>query len=316
MGKKLINSRWIGLSILIVVLFAVLIWYGSIPRTFIDIDIPANYNGKQIAQILHNSDLISSKDLFFKMAILTGNSKKLKAGKYSIPARAGIFRILNMISKGKTKKYKLVVPEGFTANQIAETLLNDGIADKNDFLKIVREKNLEGYLFPQTYFFEYGVTAGEIVDTMLEQFEKMYTEDLKKKAKELKMSDRNIIILASIIEKEAVLEAERPRISAVFHNRLKQRHHLESCATVLYALGKHKSQLLYKDLQVDSPYNTYIHYGLPPGPISNPGIKSIKAALNPSDTKELFFVVSSSGAHNFSTSFRQHVENKKKKPKH
>jgi len=144
---------------------------------------------------------------------------------------------------------------------------------------------------------------------------KIFTDDFLKRAVALKMSKEKIVILASIIEKEAKKDDERPLVSAVFHNRLKKGWNLESCATVLYALGKHKDFLTYKDIKVNSPFNTYIHPGLPPAPISNPGVASIKAALYPSETSDMFFVADGSGTHKFSKYGAEHIKNKKSRKK-
>jgi UPF0755 protein len=150
---------------------------------------------------------------------------------------------------------------------------------------------------------------------MVSQFRKNFTVEMEQRTVQLKMKESSIVTLASIIEKEAVLASERPLISAVFHNRLKKHWYLESCASVLYALGEHKKSLTFKDLKVDSPYNTYKYYGLPPGPICNPGLSSIKAALYPETSDDMFFVVSSSGSHSFSRYFSEHLKNKLEKKK-
>jgi len=180
------------------------------------------------------------------------------------------------------------------------------LADEKKFLSIVRREKLEGYLFPETYFFETGTSEEEIISTMEKEFERRITPEMLARTRELKLSLHQLITLASIIEMEAT-EYDKALVSAVFHNRLKKRMRLKSCATVIYALGKHKERLTYRDLRVKSPYNTYIHYGLPLGPICNPGMGSIKAALYPADTDALFFVVDrTTGKHIFSRYYRQH----------
>ena len=151
------------------------------------------------------------------------------------------------------------------------------------------------------------------MDILNNQFKKIYTDDFSERAKQIKMPEDKVIILASIIEKEAKKNVERPLISGVFHNRIRKGWNLESCATVLYALGKHKDSLTYKDIKVESPYNTYIHPGVPPGPICNPGLASIKAALYPATTDDMFFVADGSGTHNFSKYFAEHNSKKKKR---
>jgi len=188
-----------------------------------------------------------------------------------------------------------------------------GLGRKDKFLKIVEEKKLEGYLFPETYFVNYDISEEQIIEIMVDQFNKVFTKELEERGKEFNFARRDVIILASIIEKEAAKEEERPLISAVFHNRLKKRWYLESCATVQYALGKHKNRLTYKDLKVDSPYNTYAHFGLPPGPICNPGFGSIEAALYPADSDLMFFVAEGEGTHRFSKYYQKHLKVQKEK---
>ena len=150
---------------------------------------------------------------------------------------------------------------------------------------------------------------------MHKEFNSKFTPEFNRRLKVLGVSRKNAVILASIVEKEAVKPEERPLIAGVFYNRLKKRWYLESCATVLYALGKHKKRLTYKDLEVNSPYNTYRHFGLPPGPISNPGFESIKAVLYPAKTESMFFVVDGSGGHDFSRYYKEHLNRKKRNNK-
>ncbi|MCJ7579464.1 MAG: endolytic transglycosylase MltG, partial [Candidatus Aminicenantes bacterium] len=168
---------------------------------------------------------------------------------------------------------------------------------------------LEGYLFPETYFFPKGVTSERIVSSMTDQFKDTFTEEWRRKAEELGFTIREIIILASLIEKETSLPEERPIISAVFHNRLKKQMKLDCDPTIIYALkldGLFKDRLRTKDMKLDSPYNTYLYGGLPPGPIANPGKESIEAALYPSTNDYLFFVAKNDGSHFFSRSFLEH----------
>ncbi|MCX5781471.1 MAG: endolytic transglycosylase MltG [Elusimicrobia bacterium] len=305
------NKKWIFSSLLILALALCLIGWLRLPKTPVTLRIALGSSSHEIARILKKEGLIESERLFILISKITNSSKRFKAGVYVISPRTSIFKIINMLAEGKSRFYKVTIPEGFTSAQIAGLLYSDGIIDKEKFLSIVKEKKLEGYLFPQTYFFDPRLSEEKIIEIMFREFNRNYTDDFKKRAKELKMSDQQIVTLASIIEREAYHSEERPKISAVFHNRLKKRWYLESCATVLYALGKHKEKLLNKDLKVKSPYNTYLNMGLPPGPISNPGLDSIKAALYPESTNEMFFVVGSSGTHIFSRYMNEHIKNKR-----
>jgi UPF0755 protein len=267
---------------------------------------------QEVAELLKNENLISSKNYFLLLLQLKGAHKKIKTGIYEISSRETTCQIINKLVSGKSKRIKLTVPEGFTARQIGELIEQKGLGRKDKFLKIVEEKGLEGYLFPDTYFFDYHAPEEEIINMMVDQFNKVFTEEMEEEGKKFKFTKRDVVILASIIEKEALKDEERPIISAVFHNRLKKRWYLESCATVQYALGEHKDKLTYKDLKVDSPYNTYTHFGLPPGPICNPGLASIKAALYPAETDLMFFVTKGEGTHRFSKYYQKHLEVQKK----
>ncbi len=305
------NRPWIIPAIaLLVGVTVLLLWFGTPNRT-VTFDIPNGSSARDVATILKKNGLIYSETLFFALAKMSGESRSLKSGVYRVSARTGMIGLLGMIAEGKVNQKRATIPEGFTSIQIADLLESEGIVDRDKFLRLVREQKLEGYLFPQTYFFEPKTPEQKVIDTMVREFNRNYTDDMRRRAREIKMTDRQVVTLGSIIEREAYLPEERPKISAVFHNRLRKHWYLESCATVLYALGKHKENLLEKDLKVNSPYNTYRHYGLPPGPISNPGVSSMMAALYPEQTSAMYFVVSSSGAHVFTRYLNEHVAYKK-----
>jgi len=168
------------------------------------------------------------------------------------------------------------------------------------------EKRLEGFLFPDTYQFEADATAEEIINVMLKRFGEVYNEEYRRRAQELGLSTLEVVTMASIVEKEAKLDEERAVIAGVFYNRLKKNWKLESCATVQYLLGEPKAELSYKDLEIDSPYNTYKYYGLPPGPIASPGKASLEAALYPEEVDYLFFRANPDGSHTFSRTLAEH----------
>ena len=186
-----------------------------------------------------------------------------------------------------------------------------------DFISQIpdREKKLEGYLFPDTYEIYKETSAEAIVDKLLSRFNNIFTKEYKNRAKELNMTIDQVVTLASIIEREAKLDSERKTISAVFHNRLKKKMLLQSCATVQYILKEQKEELTYKDLEIESPYNTYKHIGLPPGPIASPGLKAIEAALYPENTDYLYFFTKDDSSHVFSRTYNEHIsaQNKFKK---
>jgi len=277
------------------------------------VTIEQGMTAQKVAELLKSENLISSKNYFLVLLKLKGAHKKIKTGIYEINSRESTWRIINKLVSGKSKTIKLTVPEGFTAHQIAELIQQKGLGRKDKFLEIIEQRGLEGYLFPETYFFDYDTSEEEIIGMMVDQFNKIFTEEMEKEGKKFNFTKRDTVILASIIEKEAIKDEERYLISAIFHNRLRKRWYLESCATVQYALGERKDKLTYKDLKVDSPYNTYTHFGLPPGPICNPGLASIKAALYPAETDLMFFVAKGEGTHRFSKYYQKHLEVQKKK---
>lgn len=294
--------------------FAV-IQYFIIPSKKIFIKIPAGSTPKQVAKILKNENIIKSESIFLTLVWLSRTEKKFKSGTYKFNTKMTSFAVLRDIINENTYRIKVTIPEGFTVVEIAELLEKKGVCNGKKFLEIVKNKKLDGYLFPETYFFEPDSLEDKVVQMLNGQFEKIFSDDFVKRTLALKMSKEKIIILASIIEREAKKDEERPLISAVFHNRLKKGWNLESCATVLYALGKHRDFLTYKDTKIDSPFNTYIHPGLPPAPICNPGVASIKAALYPAETVDMFFVADGSGTHKFSKYVQEHIKNKKSRKK-
>ncbi|OGS21337.1 MAG: hypothetical protein A2252_08845 [Elusimicrobia bacterium RIFOXYA2_FULL_39_19] len=281
------------------------------PDNEIILTIPPGRTGSAIASILYENKLILNKKLFLFMADLSGSTKKFQTGTYKFNLKNSLFEIINMLKKGKTYAIKVTIPEGFTSEQIADILADKNLADRTTLLNIVNKQKLEGYLFPETYYIPYGASEEKIVSMMKNVFDKNYSSEIKEAALKNKMSGTAVITLASIIEKEAKTDEERGIISGVFYNRLKKSWMLESCATVRYALKKYDKKVIYKDLNVKSPYNTYRHPGLPPGPICNPGLASIKAAVNPAQTDMMFFFATGDGNHEFSKYYRQHIERQK-----
>jgi len=285
------------------------------------VKIPEGASTRQIGEILQRSGLIKNSDFFVFYTRFTGTEKELQAGEYQLSNKMSLPEIIKVIASGKVVYHRVTIPEGYTVAQICELLARKGIVDKKRFQEVVASgdfsypflegvpagpKRLEGFLFPATYRFRAGSSEEEIVDMMLKRFAEAFTPELEKRAQELGFTVREVVTLASLVEREAKLDEERPLIAAVFLNRLHRGMRLESCATVLYALGEQKERLSYKDLQVDSPYNTYLHDGLPPGPIANPGLASIKAVLYPADVDYLYFVSRGDGSHYFSHTLEEH----------
>jgi len=281
------------------------------PRRTAIVKIDAGDTPKQVARALKNEKIISSENIFLTLVWLTGTEKRFKPGVYRFTSSANEMLILYDIVKGRSYKIRVTIPEGYSSAEIAELLEKKGICDGSKFLEIVRARKLDGFLFPETYFLTPQSPEEYVAGLLNAEFEKKFDRHLAERAAQMKMTKTQAVILASIIEKEARRDSERPLVSAVFRNRLKKGWRLESCATVLYAMGRHKDRLTYKDTRIESPFNTYMHPGLPPAPICNPGIASIRAALYPAETDDMFFVADGSGTHIFSKYFEAHELQKK-----
>jgi UPF0755 protein len=267
-------------------------------------------NFSKVASRLEEQNLILSKKLFLFFIKITNSQGKLKAGIYELSGNEGTFKVLKKLKSNSRNFIRITIPEGNNIKQISDIIADKLKIDKDKFIKTALDKNLEGYLMPETYFVSPGISEEELIDMMHNEFNKKITPDMYKRAEELKISFKDIITMASIIEKEAVKSQERSVIAAVFYNRLRKNMRLQSCATVLYAMGVIKEKLSLEDIKLKSPYNTYLHFGLPPGPISNPGIQSIRAALYPADSSVLFFASVGDGSHLFAKTFAEHVKNK------
>lgn len=276
------------------------------------ISIESGLTAKEIAFLLKEEHLISSPYLFICYTRLAGASAKIRPGAYCLNSSMGFPVILAKLVAGETYGVRITVPEGYSSWQIARLFAEKRLANEREFLQIVREKNLEGYLFPATYSIIPGTPTGTIIQRMVEKFNRVFTKEYLQQAQKLNMNQHQILTLASIIEREAKAKEEKPLISAVFHNRLQKHWLLESCATVQYALKATKNKLIFNDLKTKSPYNTYLHPGLPPGPLCNPGESSIRAALYPEKSDKLFFVSRGNGTHVFSRYYQEHLREKQK----
>ncbi|MHB0999312.1 MAG: endolytic transglycosylase MltG [Armatimonadota bacterium] len=305
----------------------ILIWFISLlflPRggsEKITVKIPKGSSAGEIGRILQDEGIIRSGFGFKLMAKFSGKGVKMKPGAYILSPSMSPSAVMDKIVRGDASSRWLTIPEGFTIAQIADKVEEEGFGKSGIFRSLARYEggsfqtafpspgdNLEGYLFPDTYLLPTGGTESDIILTMLDCFNKKAYEPFAADIQVSGMGFNDIITLASLIEREARVAEDRPLISAVLHNRLKQRMRLGVDATVLYALGRHKDRVLFKDLEIDSPYNTYRNYGLPPGPIASPGQDSIKAALHPADADYLYYVAKPDGSHIFSRSFEEHKQ--------
>lgn len=304
------------LKLIFVISVFTLIIYVLSPGKPGEILIKPNSTSATIAHRLKSAHIIRSKLAFLILTRITGTTKKLKSGYYSFN-RDWLFTVLWKIYSGKTTTIKITIPEGLTAEEIARRINQQKLKNfsQKDFLILVNRHKLEGQLFPATYNFPPDITTRELLSQLTNQFYLNFTKVTKNK--KIKLSDRDILTLASIVEKETADQKERKIIADIFYRRLKKKIPLESCATVIYALKQKDPQrkinhLTYQDTKIFSPYNTYRHYGLPPGPICNPGLDSINAVLNPEENDYWYFFVSSSGSHIFSHTYQEHQQNQKK----
>ena len=276
---------------------------------------------REIGSVLKAQGVISGIPQFVLAAKVWGIEGDLQAGRYSFPERNSLASVLKQLTRGEIEYERVTIPEGLIAHEIASILQAEAAIDSQSFVQLTRDTSfirtlhidsdaLEGYLFPSTYMIYWEMNPKEVIQKMVDAFHMIFNEEFQARTSELGFSVQEVVTLASIIEREVGVPEERSIISAVFHNRMRLGRALESCATVEYALGLHKSRLTDEDLQVQSPYNTYLYTGLPPGPICNPGQASIEAALYPADVDYLYFVSKGNGRHIFSRSLEEHVRAK------
>jgi len=333
--KWKMNKRFIVVTVL--VLFGLLSRY---PFTLLD---PVDPSGKapdvlvriapksstaQIAAMLEQQGMIRDATAFRLYARFHGLDNKIKAGYYLLNASMSTEEILSILVQGQTATKSFTIPEGYTLKQITESLSAKGFIREPLFKDLLvngqfdyafikdlppGEKRLEGYLFPETYNIPFDSTEKHIINVMLAGMDRQIKElKLEEKAKALNLTLHQVVTIASMIEREARVDQDRPLISSVIHNRLKSGMRLQIDATVEYALGEHREKIYYKDLEVASPYNTYKYNGLPPGPIASPGRESLLAAVNPAHTKYFYYVAKPDGSHAFAETLAEHNANKNK----
>lgn len=326
----MLNLKKLGVAILIILLFFSIgvagvylniVTYAQKPPNTEPVEqtvvVQSGQGFKALSTLLYRNGMILHPVKFRLFARIKGYDKRIKAGEYMISSAMTPEKILETMVDGKVYLHRLTIPEGYNLKQIAQAVETAGFASEADFLKaatdpdLVRAKGIdaqtfEGYLFPDTYYFPRGVTPENIISTMVKRFWSVFKPEWEEQTKTLGFTVHQVITLASIIEKETAVSAERPIISSVFHNRLKRHMRLESDPTVIYGMGNYNGNITRKDLERPTPYNTYTMKGLPPGPISNTGAKAIEAALYPADTKFLYFVSRNDQTHHFSTNFKDH----------
>jgi len=272
---------------------------------------------RAVALALEKEGLIRDAGGFSFAAKFFGAYKKIRAGEYELSPSMTPVAILDALTKGRVKRYAVTIPEGFNIRDAAAAIAATGLVNEKELVEKAMDARfaaalgvegvtLEGYLFPDTYLFERGQTVEDMLSMMVGRFKKIYDAEFAEEARQKGFSVKKLITLASIIEKETGAASERPAISAVFQNRLKKRIRLQSDPTVIYGIKDFDGNLTKRHLQTPTPYNSYTNFGLPPGPIANPGKASIRAALNPAKEDYLYFVSMNNGTHYFSKSLREH----------
>lgn len=332
MNNKNINWKIIGITIVLLILLVVGYIYIQIgpynknSKKDILVEIPNGATLTKVSSILEENKLIKNKVLFKVVSKFKEDNNGVKAGKYLLSQKYSNSEILDILISGKTYNdgIKVTIPEGSTYKEVIKYLTNKKIGkvevyeelinnpkefyDKYKFLDEKDITTLEGFLYPDTYYFEKDMSEKDVISAMLKRFSEVYTPELKEKQKKMGLTLQQVINMASIIEKEAVKDVDRPKIAGVFYNRLEIGMPLQSDATIQYIFDERKHIVSYSDLKIDSPYNSYLNKGLPPTPISNPGIKSIEAALEPEDNDYLYFVATVDGGNNYSKTYDEHLK--------
>jgi len=329
--RKKIYTIGIILVVLLVLLAGGTWWSGNLKPVSDSSDkvafvLEPGMNASEVAAKLETDHLIRQASVFRQLCRINKADSKLVAGLYYLSPSMSSREILDTLMKGpEPEVVRITIPEGYTVAQIVDKLVENSLGTKNEFYDAMErfdqdnysfladipsgENRLEGFLFPDTYFFDKKATPSETIERFLQRFKQELTAETTNRLAERNMSVFEWLIKASLVEKEAKKAEERPLIAGVFENRLKIDMPLESCATIQYILGEVKPVLTIADTQIDSPYNTYRNTGLPPGPIANPGHASLQAALYPKDTDYFFFVAKNDGSHAFAVTYEEHLKN-------
>jgi UPF0755 protein len=270
-----------------------------------------------IANRLLEAQVIRSRVAFVAGTLVRGAPRHLKAGEYEVPRDANAWAIIALLESGRVRQHAILHPEGATVAELARALEAERLADVDAVTRVAADRkfldahgiegpSVEGYLFPDTYQFVRGMTAEEMLGKMVQRMRTKLTPEIRARARDMGLSTHQLLTLASIIEREAIVKDEQRVVAAVFWNRLKIGMPLQADPTVQYAVAKERRALSRADLAVDHPYNTYVRSGLPPGPIASPGLGAIDAALDPAPVKYLYFVASDDQRHHFSTTVQEH----------
>jgi UPF0755 protein len=293
-------------------------------RREISVTVSRGSTFKEISDTLAIEGVIENKQLFEIAGRILGWTTQMKVGKYVFADGISNYEILSSLQTGKsTVAISVTIPEGYTSREIAKLLSRRIGTDSSLFMRLVLDSSyaeelgvydgsLQGYLMPDTYQFYWQMDEHEVIRDLVNQSEEFFDDSLAHRAEELGYSVGEILTIASIVEDEAIIDSERAIIAGVYYNRLKKGMRLEADPTIQFILHERSRRVLYRDLNIESPYNTYLHAGLPPTPINNPGKKSILAALYPAKNKYLYFVSNGEGGHFFSRTFEEHQKAVKK----
>ena len=276
---------------------------------------------REISVLLKEKGVIRGEGNFLLGAKLLGATRKLQAGKYIFEGRLTNYSVLRKLVKGQVITESVTIPEGSRATKIASILQERLDVDSTRFMALVQNRSfchsqgihqtsMEGYLYPDTYRFHSNVAPKEVIRTMLFRFRNVFVDSLKDRSQKMDWSIHQVLTLASIVEGEAVLDSERPIIAALYLNRLERKMLLQADPTIQYLVRDGPRRLLNEDLEIDSPYNTYMYSGLPPGPVNSPGLASILAVLYPDSSNYLYMVSNGDGSHTFSRTMSEHLRAK------
>jgi len=318
--KEINTTLSIAITILIIFVTSILsVNNREVKSSFITIEKGMSLNS--VSNLLLENEIIVNQNIFKLKVITRGLASKIPTGRFLINGKISDAILIDLIFNKGPIKLKLTIPEGSQSKNLFKDI-NTLLKTDYDFNKYfnsteileqykVDASSLEGYLYPDTYYLYHDSSPEEIIDILLSEFWKKFDKNLQDRANQLGFSVHEVVTLASIIEGEAMLDSERSTISSVYHNRLKINMKLQADPTIQYIIPGPPKTLSNRDLRIKSDYNTYQNYGLPPGPINNPGIASIKAALYPEDTNFLFFVAQGDGSHAFTTNEKDHEEAKR-----
>lgn len=296
-------------------------------NSMIEVRLPESSSASEIAALLAQNGLIRNQKIFLYYCRQKGLDKQLRAGLYELSPSMSLPQVAVQIAQGKVKSKALTVPEGYTVKQIGDLLIKEQICSQQQWQEALltpgdyaflptgfkqADQRLEGFLFPDTYQIDEASSAKDVLNMMLTDFAKVWEQEFAAQAQQRQISVRDTIIIASLIEREAQVPEERQRIAGVIYNRLRTNMPLQIDATIQYSLGQHRETLTYKDLEIESPYNTYKYPGLPAGPIASPGKAAIAAALNPEANEYLYYVAKGDGSHYFSRTYAEHLAAKAK----